>query len=140
MGCASYQFEKQPPFKIISAEYINTVGGLPNSGSSIINIVYKSPKDIKFDSIFYFSDKVKAIKSTLKKNKIISGRFYHSISKVNRDLILDEDPKKEYGNMPSQKNIFNLKENEVVISYYDESKLKFYKIDSLKQGKSTIRQ
>lgn len=140
MNCASYQFEKQPPFKVISAEYINTIGGLPNSGSTLISITYTSASDVKFDSIFYIDNKVKVNKKISNSKKVISGRFYQSQSKKNGDFVLHEDPKEEYGNTIPNRKGFNLKNTEAVISYYKRGKLKYYKIEKLKPGETVIRQ
>lgn len=134
--CGSLKFEKNPPFKIISAVAQNWSGGQPGVRGTNININYSSDINIEFDSVYYLNKVVKLENKKSKENKLVVGFFNRS--SINRDLILDLDSKKEINNtVPEVKKFpFDLKDNEAVISYKIGDKIKYYKIVSVKKGKS----
>lgn len=117
--CASTQFEKHPPFKIIKATINNT--------SKEVVIEYSSEKLIEFDSLFLKKQILKANTKTLASKKIVYAELKQN------DLILSGDAKEEFGNKPTiiEQKKFNLEENEMVISYKDNQKTKYTKINTV---------
>lgn len=133
-NCASSQFDKKPPFTVQKAEYNKVIGDLPNSKTTIVTITFTEQIDpnIKFDSI-YFNNKATEAKVTLIENKTtLSGNF----NTQDRLIVLDKDPKKEFGNKPILKtnNLpFKLTNKDCVVGYFLNNKKFYYKINSLKE-------
>lgn len=140
--CASYKLENKAPFDVKSATSISRTGGRPGSpGGTEVKITYTSGKEIKFDSMFYHNKKAKTRTFTENKMNIVSAIFYSS--SASNDIQMHNDASKEYGNSaPTKKGNtpFTLKENEVVISYIEGKKTKYFKIGDVKKGKSVIMQ
>lgn len=135
--CGSTKFEENPPFKITSAIYNNWTGGQPGNKGMTVNITYTSIYKIKFDSIYY-SNKIVILESSItKEKKMISANF---VSPVKPDMILDKNTSKETQNVvPLLKKFpFELKQNEAIISYIVKGKTKYFKVKSVKKGKSVF--
>ena len=133
--CGSAKLEEKPPFTITSAVYNNWSGGQPGEKGMNVNITYTSNYAIKFDSIF-FSKRIQKIEmSKTKDKKMLTANFS---SAVKPDLILAENTSKEIKNeVPTIKKFpFELKQNEAIISYIVKGKTKYYKVKSVKKGKS----
>lgn len=141
--CASYKLEKNPPFKVVSATYSHFVGGRPESpGGTDVKVVYTADSKITFDRIFYKNQDAKVGYDEIGGQKSIIAKF-SGVSAKNKDMQLHNDPAKEFGNNPlsaDKKSPFQLKDNEIVISYMQGNKTKYYKINSLKKGKGIIMQ
>lgn len=143
MNCASQQLDETPPFKIISATYSNWAGGVKGVSGTNINITYKASQQIAFDSIFYKKRKTKV--SFKNHNDVTSllGQFQNKRINKLHDMILDADPKKEFGNKPNpnaKKNFpFDLKNNEAIVSYKHKGVTKYYKITNLTQQQEQYR-
>lgn len=132
--CGSSKFENDPPFLILSAVVYNN----PEKLETNIYIRYKGYHNesfIEFDSIFFKKQKVKIDIKTMRGLTYVYGVFKKSIQ---RNLVLDSNPIKEINNpVPDIKKFpFKLNENEAVLSYIINGKLKYYKIKSLKKEKS----
>ncbi|CAM1344019.1 hypothetical protein [Tenacibaculum amylolyticum] len=141
--CASYKLETNPPFKVVSATYAQFVGGRPESpGGTDIKVVYTADAKITFDRIFYKNQDAKIGYDEIGGQKSITAKF-SSPSVKNKDMQMHNDPAKEYGNTPpstDKKSPFQLKDNEIVISYIQGNKTKYYKVSNLKKGKQIIMQ
>jgi hypothetical protein len=129
------KFQKNIPFKILSAEITNWVGGQPGVRGIKVSIKIDH-KDIKLDS-FYFRNQKTALELVTNSNppKYI-GVFV--TSKGLNDYVLDKDSTKEFGNKPKsapEKIPFKLENNEAIISYQKEYKYYYYKINSIKEIK-----
>ncbi|WP_298779660.1 hypothetical protein [uncultured Polaribacter sp.] len=133
--CGSTKLVENPPFNVESAVYTNWVGGQPGSSGMNVVIRYTSDKEIEFDSLYYSKRISKLEVKPGKDSKVIVGHFNTSVKK--NDLILDVDSKKELHNKIPEINKlpFELKENEAVISYKIDNKVKYFKIENLKKGK-----
>tara|TARA_R110001592_G_scaffold9619_2_gene50964 strand:- start:22 stop:516 length:495 start_codon:yes stop_codon:yes gene_type:complete len=135
--CASAKFEENPPFTITSAIYNNWSGGQPGNRGINVTITYTSLYPVEFDSI-YFSKKIMKLESTkTKEKKIIIANF---VSSVKPDIILDVNSSKEINNtVPDIKKFpFELNQNEAIISYILKGKTKYFKVKSIKKGKSVF--
>jgi hypothetical protein len=136
--CGSLKLEENPPFKITSAVYTNFSGGQKGVSGMNVKIMYTANETIEFDSI-YFSKRI--VKLEIQKGndiKMIIGHF--NTSTINRDLVLDANPKKEINNkVPEIKEFpFDLEDNEAIISYIINDKRKYFKIKSIKKGKAAF--
>lgn len=133
--CATTQFEQNPPFAITSAVYNNWSVKSTGAKGMIVNIGYDSKYVIKFDSIYFSKRAEKLSISKVKDKKLISAIFS---SIVKPDIILDENSSKELQNQfPEIKKLpFELKQNEAIISYKIKDKTKYFKIKSIKKGKT----
>lgn len=133
--CGSAQFEQNPPFTINSAIYNNWSGGQEGSRGMNVNITYSALSPVKFDSIYFNKKAVKLEIIKTKDTKLLTANF---VSDVKRDIILDKNSSKEIkNNVPEIKSFpFDLKQNEAIISYKVKDKIKYFKITSIKKGKS----
>lgn len=133
--CATTQFEQNPPFTITSAVYNNWFVKSTATKGTIINIGYDSKYVVKFDSIYFSKRAEKLSISKVKDKKMISSIFS---STEKPDRILDENSTKEIQNQfPAIKNMpFKLKQNEAIISYKIKDKTKYFKVKSIKKGKT----
>ena len=132
--CASLKLEKKAPFVVTSAVYNHWVGGMPGVSGTKVEIRLENKADIVFDSL-YFLNRVTKIEIKSEKAHTLLIANYSTSNRQNRDIILDSDPKKEVNNKipDADKFPFELKENEAVISYKEESKTKYFKISNLKK-------
>lgn len=142
--CASSQFDKKPPFTVTSAKHQKWIGGKPGSGGKLVTIELTETvsNNISFDSIYFNEEAVRVSVNTLDGKTTISGRFSTNSYK-DRPLIIDADPKKEFGNrIPNikQKLPFELAKGECVISYTINDKKHYYKLEKLSKGKMIIHQ
>jgi hypothetical protein len=135
--CASAKIEKNPPFTITSAIYNNWFGSQPGNRGINVTITHTYLYPVKFDSI-YFSKKITNLESTkTKEKKMIIANF---VSSVRPDIILDVNSSKEINNpAPRIKKFpFELNQNEAIISYILKGKTKYFKVKSIKKGKSVF--
>ncbi|TXD50580.1 MULTISPECIES: hypothetical protein [unclassified Polaribacter] len=134
--CRSLQFDQNPPFKITSAVHQYWVGGQPGIKGVNIIIGYSSKKKIEFDSIF-FDKRVANLQSKNSETETETLVVGYFIVNERKEMILDENPVKEFQNpIPIIKKFpFQLKEDEAVISYKIQGKIKYFKIVSVKKEK-----
>ncbi|MDY7394644.1 hypothetical protein UMM65_05280 [Aureibaculum sp. 2210JD6-5] len=141
-NCASGQFDKKPPFTITKAQQQEWVGGKPGSKGTMVTIEFaeKIDDNIQFDSIYYNNKFVNISVDSSDEKTVISGKF-NSSDVTDKMIILDKDPKKEFGNKPpslDKKSPFELSKNECVISYTINNKKRYFKLDTLQKGKMII--
>ncbi|SNR17663.1 hypothetical protein [Tenacibaculum jejuense] len=142
VSCGSYQFEKKPPFKILSGTYTSWVGGVRGVSGVNINLVYSSEQKVKFEHIFYRGRKATvSYKKGNGSETSILGQFRNQSD----DLQLHDDPRNEYGNTVPKDAAkedfpFKLDGNEVVISYIEDGRVKYFKYSGLTQGKQVLFQ
>lgn len=137
--CASAKFEQDPPFKVKGATFNHYVGGMPGVSGTWVRINYETNTEIKFDSIYFQGRKTVAQLQTNKSKTYVSGHFNTSTVRSKKDLILHRDGKKEYGNKPPTAKIpFELKENEAIISYSENGKTKYFKVENIKQTATDV--
>ncbi|WP_299672520.1 hypothetical protein [uncultured Tenacibaculum sp.] len=141
VSCGSYQFEKKPPFKVLSGTYTSWVGGVRGVSGVNINIVYSAEQKIKFEHIFYRGRKAPVSYKENGNQTSILGQFRNQSD----DFQLHEDPKNEYGNTPPKDTSkedfpFKLDGNEVVISYIEKGEVKYFKYSGLTEGEQVLYQ
>lgn len=136
--CKSVKFDKNPPFSIESVTYSN----LPVSKGTRVEIYLSNKIDIAFESLFFQYKKTK-IEIREKNGKTILTAYYNT-SKILNDMVLESDSKKEIVNKVDEhfflkKNYpFELKENEAVISFKEDGKVKYVKIENIKKTKPDL--
>ncbi|NER13216.1 hypothetical protein GWK08_07180 [Leptobacterium flavescens] len=137
-NCSSSQkLQKETPFTIKDAYSQDWVAGVEGGGSGInvfLSIAELGNK-VELDSLYFHGEKVKLEE----KNGLYIGR-YKTKANEKRDLIIHEDPKKEYGNKPpidvKEKIPFNLEDTEAVVSYVHNGVTKYFKIENIKKKES----
>lgn len=138
-SCSSSQkLQKEIPFAVTSATCQEWVAGVQGGGSGI-NVTFVADNlaenNIQLDSIFFRGQKAAVMMLEEKGKKNCSARFV--TPKLEKpDIIMHKDPKKEFGNKPpklQEKIPFELADNEAVISYTQAGKVKYFKIENIKQ-------
>ena len=135
--CASMKLESNPPFTVNTASYAHITGGLPGNNTLNLMIEFTASKTIDFKKV-YFQDRVVSAVIEQKQDKnYIAARYKTSTGEDKKDLVLNADPEKEYGNTAKNKEEipFKLKENEAVVSYKVGDKIHYYKIENIKKEK-----
>ena len=124
-------FEQNPPFQIKQAISQDWVSGVQGGGSGTNLSVYMGDihEDIQVKDIYFRDTFAKAERNPRDIDKYIA-RFSNS---TNRDIIMDENPKKEAENTPPLKSLFSLEKNEIVISYLHDGELKFFKFNEVEE-------
>ena len=128
--CAMKQeLQSEFPQEIQSIFYLK--GELSNQEEGIhLYIEFKEPllSTIKLEKI-YFHNQSAAV------NEITTSTFVAHFKDRNKkqDLILDANPAKEYGNKAPvlEKSQFDLKSDEAILEYKNNSKTQFFKITNL---------
>lgn len=138
--CSSAQFDKKTPFTINKAYYQDWVGGRPGSSGTIITLEMPSEisKDIVLDSLFFNHKICKLETTSFNKKYTITGNI-SKIVHIEKDIIMDTDPRKEMANKVPDVTInfpFELTEKECVISYFVKKKKHYYKITNLSKEKT----
>jgi hypothetical protein len=137
--CSSAQITEKKSFNIENASFQEWYGGRGSSKGVLISIELSNltGKPIEFDSL-YFRDKSVKLEQTLHKNKILlKGNFVTNII-TDHDIIMHSDPRKELGNdvpVEVHKHLFNLTDNECIISYFVNNKKSYFKISNLTKSK-----
>lgn len=130
--------ENNPPFKVLKSTYSKWNGGQPGVNGMLVSIEIDNSK-IELDSIYFRNIAIK-----LKQNKSTTNILYEgSFVLPNKNLILDIDQKKEYGNpVPdvSQKIPFQLNKNEAVVSYSYNKRKNYYKITNLVEVENSVKE
>jgi hypothetical protein len=109
------------------------VGGRQETGSGTdFEIKFKSdlPKGYVLSKL-YFENKVSDFKS--QGGTIYVANFFQKPNSP--DMILDDDPKNEYGNQVPEdlKSQFNLQPNEAILEFTHAEKIEYYKLTKIKE-------
>lgn len=131
--CGTVKFDKNPPFKVVSATFNNWVGGQPGISGTKVRVLYESTSNVTFDEIFFKNMKVKPELYVKNNTTYLIGHYSTS---DNKELTLDLDTRKEVKNkLPEPLKLpFKMKGNEVVLKYTLDGKVKYYKIEAPKQA------
>ncbi|MCF6348142.1 MAG: hypothetical protein L3J20_07575 [Flavobacteriaceae bacterium] len=139
--CSSaQQFDKEAPFTISKAYYQDWVGGRQGSSGILITfeIASEISKDIVLDSLFFNYKICKLEARSFNKKYSITGNFSKN-TYVERNIIMDVDPRKEMANKVPDVTInfpFELSDNECIISYIIKEKRHYFKVTNLKKEKT----
>ena len=142
MQCGATKFDNNPPFEIKNATYNNWIGGQRGVSGTRIMIEYTNSSEVVFDSI-YFKNKIAKIELNTQENKMYLTGHFNTSSRDKNNLILDIDSKNEINNKPppqEEKIPFELKQNEAVIRYQENGKIKYFKVENIQLVKSDLYQ
>lgn len=109
------------------------------SGINLFIPIKTNSKHVVLDSVYF---KKKQAKLEYVNDTLVVGRFETEKNKQ-QDIIMSNEPYAEYGNhapkMP-EKTIFQIKENECVVSYNEGKRVMYYKISGIvkKQDKQQL--
>ena len=129
------KFEKRIPFNIHNAFYTNWFGEQPGVKGYIVYLEIDDSNSV-LDSIYFRNMSAKLEKDPAIGKNTYLGTF--TMPNRMKNYMLHSDSKKEFGNqLPDiSKSIpFNLTENEAVILYLSENKIKYYKISEIVERK-----
>ena len=133
--CGSSKFETNPPFVITDAVYNNWFVKESDNKGMVVNINYTSSYNVKFDSIFFSKKAEKLTINRLNNKKTLTANFTFT---KKPDVILSKNTIEEKSNtIPIiNKFPFELKRNEAIISYKVKDKINYFKINTIKKGKT----
>jgi len=136
--CSSAQkLQKKPPTVFGEIYFQNWVAGVEGGGSGINLFIETLNDDIVLDSVYFRGQSAKfEVKPA---NKLLYiGRFVSEFNKK-EDMVVSSDLNQEYVNKApeiSNKNPFKLKEDECVVSYFEEGTVKYFKLENIKERQS----
>ncbi len=140
-NCSSAQkLEKQVPFKVGNVYCQSWVAGVKGGGSGInifIPIENSLNKTIQLDSV-YFRGRASKLEFKTINPSLFIGRFLSSTNQ-SKELIMSDTPHAEYGNKPPEplsEIPFKLNPNECVISYIEDDKTLYYKIENVAEKRA----
>ena len=127
---SDYKLAETPPFVISKIFSQKWVAGTQEGGSGTnVQITFESMNEGVEIKNLYFRDNITKINS--------NGLKYHFAgafkNKLNDDVIMDSDTVKEANNTPPIKFPFQLSYNDIVISYMNNGKLAYYKIENIEE-------
>lgn len=130
MNCNNLKISKKAPFAIDKAIAITHNDSAIAKGK-LLKVQLKEPlaTSIELDSV-YFDNKICKITAIGPDRKEFEAFFPDNV--FENDLILERDPKKEFGNKPPQNKVkipFELPENQCVISYRYKGKTHYYQFE-----------
>lgn len=132
MNQSQFVIQENAPVAIEQPYFQEWVAGIEEGGSGF-NVVLplKEASDVELKEVYFQGKKIELLPSS--DNKRYLGNYKHPEYKKS-DLIMSDDPKKEYGNqLPViEKPIpFTIENNEAVISYMDGDVKKYFKINGI---------
>lgn len=138
-GCSSQKkLVKNPPFEMGQAMCQSWVGGRPEGGSGIKLEVPISnlPSEASMMQKAYFRGKIANLKlEDREEGKIAIANFMNESAKK-ADIIMHADSREEVGNQPpklKEEFPFELSPDQCVVSYLDGDKVKYFKIEGVKE-------
>ena len=135
--CGVSTLVKNPTLKVEKAFYNKWFGGQPGVSGTKVEIHLKDASEVIFVALYFQGKRTKVEVSQIEKFTRIIAHFSTSKRK-NRTLILDADATKELENtLPSLEEFpFQLKENEAMLSYKNDNKIVYFKIENIKKTQS----
>ncbi|WP_128755202.1 hypothetical protein [Aquimarina sediminis] len=130
--CASsQQIDKKSPIEIKNTYFQEWIAGVEGGGSGfMIYLEVDAVSDVKLEYAYFRGKKIKLGHKT---NELVYVGHYTKATKP-RDLIMSDDPKEEFKNqLPEieEKIPFELADNECMISYMNNGKQGFFKLENI---------
>ena len=133
--CSSAQkLESKSPIVITEAYCQEWIGGVEGGGSGLNIFIKAEDVSVILDSV-YFRGKAAILETKPQDESLYIGRFMSEFNQK-KDVVFSKDSNEEYGNeMPEVKKElhFKLEDNECVVSYKDNGKTKYFKIENVKE-------
>ena len=135
--CGVSTLVKNPTLKVEKAFYNKWFGGQPGISGTKVEIHLEDASEVIFVALYFQGKRTKVEVSQIEEFTRIIAHFSTSKRK-NRTLILDADATKELENtLPSLEEFpFQLKENEAMLSYKNDNKIVYFKIENIKKTQS----
>lgn len=136
--CSSVpKLQQDAPMSFGDVYYQEWTAGVQGGGSGITLFIPVSSSDIILEKV-YFRGKVSKLEVKPSNANLYIGRFKTEINQP-KDIILSSEPKDEYENTMPQKEApfpFELSDNECVVSYTMDGKMKFFKITDIRKERA----
>ena len=135
--CGGSTLVKKSTLKVEKAFYNKWFGGQPGVRGTKVEIHLKDASEVIFVALYFQGKRTKVEVSQMEKFTRIIAHF-STLKRKNRNLILDADITKELENtLPSLEEFpFQLKENEAMLSYKNDNKIVYFKIENIKKTQS----
>ncbi|WP_298517085.1 hypothetical protein [uncultured Kordia sp.] len=137
-SCSSQQttmkLQEKPPFTVLSSFSQPWTSGQEGGGGGLnvhMTIQNLNTKKITLKDFYFRGEKTKLEDNSTNNNGLYVARY---LKPVEKEIILHNDHKKEAGNEPPKlqpKFPGELKNNEGIISYEEDGKLKYYKLENI---------
>lgn len=132
--CSSAQrLQDEAPVEITEVYYQRWAAGARGGGSGVNLFITTKDSEIRLDSV-YFRGRAAILETKAQNANVYIGRFI--TVRESFDIVMSGDSIAEYGNkLPSKKEPipFQLDVHECVISYKDGEKIKYFKIEGIKE-------
>lgn len=131
------KLQENVPDGLTEVYYQEWSSGVRGGTSGLNLIIGTSDANLQLDSVYFRGKQAKLVLSSNETRTYIA-RFTNAPN-YKDDIVLDKDPKKEYGNTPPvlKKSIsFELKNDECVISYKQGNNTNYFKIVKLEKKTS----
>lgn len=125
-----YEMEEKSYIEIGKAYYQNWVSGIPDGGSGV-NLyipIIENPRLVELDSV-YFRGRKSSLEMVNDNLSVARFNYYKK-----KDMIMSNEPYAEYGNEAPkfpQKSKLDLKDDECVISYSENNKTEYLKLEGI---------
>jgi len=126
------KIQEEAPVSIGEVYFQKWVAGIKGGGAGLNIYIPVNDTSIKLDSV-YFRGMTTNLFPKYQEENIYVGKFISDHNKK-EDLVMNSDPKAEYGNKRAiikENSPFELKQNECIISYTDGKKTKYFKIENI---------
>lgn len=143
-GCSSQKkLVENPPFEMGQATCQSWTGGTAQSGSGIkLELpVSNLPSEGTMMQQAYFRGKVADIKLEDREDGKVATANFINRNAEKPDIVMHSDSREEVGNQPPKlkdKFPFELSIDQCVVSYLDGDKVKYFKIEGVKEKKPLI--
>lgn len=132
--CSSAKkLQEKAPVEIAEVYYKRWASGIKEGGAGVDIFISVKDTQVKLDSV-YFRGRVALLETNKQEPNQYVGRFVTTKEKF--DIIMSADSTAEYGNKfpPKPQTIpFELGLHECVVSYKEGKKIKYFKIEGIKE-------
>lgn len=135
--CSSVRFENKYPFTIKEASYYTWNGGQPGVSGIKLTVPVVNAEKIDFKKL-YFNNKSVTVEIQKEGAAMSVVGFFNTSNNPQDNLVMDSNTTKELNNkVPNLKEFpFKLAENEAVVSYLQNGKTRYIKIENLVKKES----
>lgn len=136
------KIQKNPPMSLgeVNVENLTLSTESDESGFNLYIPINDNPRAFTLDSVYFRNQIVKLIKKTANSQTFYVGAFKNRLQSGD-DIIMSSDPMEEMKNVPPavpKKLPFKLADTEAIVSYQEDGKLKYFKIEHIKEKSSDM--
>lgn len=141
-NCANgKKLQEEPPVDLEQAYYTSYTGAVKGATSGFnLFIPLAEGRNIQMDTVYFRGRKAVVQRDSLNPDLYVATFKIPSKEAKAPELIMHEDPKMEYGNpVPErlEKMPFDMENDEAVVQYTQNGKVKYFKITGLQNRDST---